>query len=161
MPKTSEVMPVFISHRTADDNVAQRIAQRLVRVHNILCYVDDFDPFTKKPGGITELVLDRIGRCTHLLALITDNTIGSWWVPFEIGVARQSDRRIASYDSSTKSLPEYLQEWPIVSGEGAIDKFAELYRQDASAKSLLTSQWRPANSPDQFHRGLKLALGQI
>lgn len=33
---------------------------------------------------------------------------------FEIGVARQGDRRITSFDDSTVELPEFLTEWPVM-----------------------------------------------
>lgn len=161
-------MPVFISHRTADDAKATSIAYRLRVIHNINCYVDDLDPLTRTTKKITDLILSRIASCTHILALVTDNTIGSWWVPFEVGVARQSERRISSYDSSSKPLPEYLDEWPVLRGDSAVDKFAASYHQDASkAKSLLESfsgkqaGFRPVSSPDEFHRSLKSALGQF
>src|SRR6185369_4061960 len=93
-------MPVFLSHRTADDAKAQALAARLKIRHNISCYLDHFDPAAVTTKAITDLLVGRINLCTHLMALITDQTVGSWWVPFEIGVARQGDKRITSFDTS-------------------------------------------------------------
>lgn len=155
-------MPVFISHRTQDDEKAQAIATKLSQ-HNIKCYLDHFDPNAATTSRITELLVGKINQCTHLLALITSNTKDSWWVPFEIGVARQADRRITSYESSYVTLPEYLQEWPILKSSYDLDKFAEKYHKDKSSRPLFEkySSWeRSITNANEFHRSLKSALGQ-
>ncbi|QDT29888.1 hypothetical protein Enr10x_52450 [Gimesia panareensis] len=36
-------MPVFISHRSADDDIAQDVYTRLRFHHGIDCYLDDID----------------------------------------------------------------------------------------------------------------------
>ena len=162
-------MPVFISHRTADDAIAQQVASRLKSHHGITCYVDDIDDELRRARGtarVTTLIVDRLNACTNLLAIVTQNTEGSWWVPFEVGVARQSPRVITSftnlYDSS---LPEYLLEWPRLRGTNAVDKFAELYRAQQRTLNENVLQKRAMASEqlrtvDQFHSRLKAALGQ-
>lgn len=77
-------MPVFISHRTADDAKAQALARRLLTRHNIRCYLDHFDPEARSTSEITSLIVGRINLCTHLMALVTDATVGSWWVPLKL-----------------------------------------------------------------------------
>ena len=154
-------MPVFISHRTADDAKAQALAQRLQTKHNIRCYLDHFDPEAKTTREITDLIVSRINICTHLMALVTDSTVGSWWVPFEIGVARQGERRITTFDSSTVTLPEYLTEWPVMVIDSDLDLFAEAYHRDRAAKPLMekyASVSRSISTPDQFHTALKSAI---
>ena len=162
-------MPVFISHRTADDRVARTVAQRLENRHDIRGYVDDCDKDANAARGtsrITTLIVSRLNMCTHLLALVTDNTKGSWWVPFEIGVARRAPRAISTFTNLTYGLPEYLTEWPVLRGESAIDKFAAAYKaQIATAKRMLTAEAtisldERALSVDSFHSRLKASLGQ-
>jgi hypothetical protein len=156
-------MPVFISHRTKDDQIAQQVGHRLLHDHKILCYIDHVDPEASRTPDITNLLVSRIKQCTHLLAIVTDATHGSWWVPFEIGVARQADRRIATYDASHSSLPEFLQEWPILVGMSAVDTFAILYHKDTASRSIhgrTVYASKSIQSASQFHRELKSALGQ-
>src|SRR5262245_57071772 len=96
-------MPVFISHSTSDDKIARSVYDRLLSFHGIRCYIDDLDREAKAARGtraITSLILSRLESCTHLLAVVTPNTITSWWVPFEIGVARRSPRAISTYSNS-------------------------------------------------------------
>jgi hypothetical protein len=155
-------MPVFISHRTQDNDKAKAIAARLYQ-HNIVCYLDDFDPRLKSTPHITSLLVDAIRRCTHLMALVTDATRESWWVPFEVGVAREAPRRITTYDASASALPEYLTEWPVLTRPEQLDQFAAAYHRDKAAKPLhekTAMAYRSILTPDDFHRELKASLGQ-
>jgi hypothetical protein len=115
---------------------------------------------------VTALIVQRLNDCTNLLALITPNTRGSWWVPFEVGVARQAPRAITSFSNLPQSeLPEFLTEWPVLRGTDAVDTFAYYYRQQAAILrgSLLerrASIGQPLPTVDAFHRQLKAALRQ-
>jgi len=162
-------MPVFISHRTADDLLAGQVASRLQNVHGITCYVDDIDAelgASRRTARVTELIVKRLTACSNLLAIVTENTQGSWWVPFEVGVARQAPRIITSYTNQYDSaLPEYLLEWPRLRGNDAVDEFARLYKSQRSTlrESVVEKRAYAAaamNTVDQFHRTLKARLGQ-
>jgi len=162
-------MPVFISHRTADNEIAKWVAYRLEYQHGITVYIDDIDQELRSVQGtsaITSLLVSRVNACTNLLAIVTRNTEGSWWVPFEIGVARQSPRAITTMTNlGDPSLPEYLLEWPRLRGETAVDTFAQIYKQQ---KKILTEQVlekrasveAQINFVDLFQMRLKYALGQ-
>jgi hypothetical protein len=162
-------MPVFISHRTADDAIARRVYDRLTNVHQIRCYLDDVDKeagYANQTNRITALIVSRVRSCTNLLALVTPNTRGSWWVPFEVGVAREAPRMISSFTNlAQEDLPEFLKEWPVLRGEGAIDTFAKYYKQQNDVvKRAFVEGRAPASEGtagvDTFHRQLKAALGQ-
>jgi len=162
-------MPVFISHRTVDNEIAKHVAERLKNHHGIPIYIDDIDQEVRQVQGtaaITALLVQRINMCTNLLAIVSENTKGSWWVPFEIGVARQVPRTITSLtNQGDASLPEYLLEWPRLRGDAAIDTFARIYNEQ---RRVLTEQVLRNQAPvsrqlgyvDQFHASLKKALGQ-
>jgi len=156
-------MPVFISHRSADNAIALEVYNRLVYYHRITCYLDDLDKEAGNSKNITKHILNRLNSCTHLIAIMTENTKGSWWVPFEIGVARRAPRVISSftylYDCD---LPEYLKEWPVLRGQSAVDTFACFYKE---GKSLLESQRyysfsTQVQSIDEIHYRMKSELGQ-
>jgi hypothetical protein len=162
-------MPVFISHRTADDPIARRVRDRLTNVHGIICYLDDLDKEAgpaNQENRVTALIVNRLNACTNLLALVTQITRGSWWVPFEVGVARQAPRFITSYTSLTHTeLPPFLTEWPVLRGETAIDTFARYYKQQSgTVRRTLAEKSAHASEGvadvDAFHRQLKVALGQ-
>ena len=162
-------MPVFISHRTADDSIAQQVAFRLRHRHGIAVYIDDIDQQVSRTRGtpaITALLVRRVNECTNLLAIVTQNTRGSWWVPFEIGIARQAPRVITSFtNQADASLPEYLWDAPNIKNVSTVDTFARLYKQQQKVLTEQVLEKRASASTqvsyvDQFHTALKAALGQ-
>ena len=46
------------------------------------------------------------------MALVSSTTAESWWVPFEIGVATDKERRITSFALAAVKLPDFLTVWP-------------------------------------------------
>lgn len=158
-------MPVFISHRTADDTIARAVYDRLTNTHGIKCYIDDLDR-EANTKNITSLIVGRVKQCTNLLVLVTRNTQGSWWVPFEVGVAREAPRVITSFTNLLQhELPEYLTEWPVLRGNSAIDTFADFYKTKMGLVKRAFTEGRTAASVgyadvDAVHRQLKAALGQ-
>lgn len=161
-------MPVFISHRTADNDIAQHVATRLFQIHGIKCYLDDIDQRLKNASQqeLTRILVEMVNKCTNLLAVITANTEGSWWVPFEIGVAKQAPRVICSMtNQSDLALPGYLMEWPRLRGDQAIDEFAKLYKlqQKVLTEHVLEKRATASlqlSTVEDFHRSLKAALRQ-
>jgi len=74
-------MPIFISHTTRDDELAKKVFLRLNRIHDITCYIDDMDKELGNNRGkssLTPLLVDRLRKCDTLLAVVTENTKGSW-----------------------------------------------------------------------------------
>lgn len=103
--------------------------------------------------------------CSHLIAVVSENTEGSWWVPFEIGEATIIDNRIATFQVGYVTLPEYLKKWPKMTTMEHLKLFAIAYKADyplafnrkLGGESVSTS----SRSSEQFHYNLKRNLGQI
>ena len=158
-------MPVFISHRKADTATAVRANSRL-KQYGIPTYLDVLDLALQSPENVTQKILAGLQPCTHLLAIISAETAGSWWVPFEIGVATNADKRITSFSIATAraNLPDYLLVWPVLTRDEQIEMFAMRYLKDRKTleKSyrLEEAQRTPIQSAADFHRLLKRDLGQ-
>jgi hypothetical protein len=129
-------MPVFISHKDKDTAAAVSIKTKL-ESHQIICYLDVFDEKIAY-GNITDRITSAMEKCTHLIAVMSDATKDSWWVPFEIGEATFGYRRICSYDlGCTFSFPEYLSKWPKMSSSRHLEFFVTQYKIDnGTAKNL-------------------------
>ncbi|WLI12135.1 MULTISPECIES: toll/interleukin-1 receptor domain-containing protein [Pseudomonas] len=123
-------MPVFISYRHTDRAQAMAINARL-KLANIKTYLDVLDTESQQTDDITAVITRNITECTHLLAVVSQETAMSWWVPFEIGEATISDRRICSYKIGPSALPLYLDKWPKLSGDTDLDFFIDAYRKEA------------------------------
>ena len=151
-------MPVFLSHKREDKPKALAIYEYL-RQNGVPSYIDVLDPELQSTDDITAKLIERIHQCTHLMAVISHYTEKSWWVPFEVGVGTEKDRRITSYQTSLIEMPIFLQKWPILKTQSHLDIFIRKYKEDkivALAESY--GYTKRISTADQFHRELKAAL---
>jgi hypothetical protein len=152
-------VPVFISHKSEDTSNAIMIANYL-RSRGVQCYVDVLDPTIKTTDDLTKLLMSRVKQCSHLMAVVSTYTTQSWWVPFEIGVGSELDRRITSYKLSYVDLPDFLKKWPILSSLADLDSFVSIYKRDASIDFSEGRILSSIQTSGTFHAELKNALRQ-
>ena len=101
-------MTVFISYRHTDRAQAMAINKRLTE-EGISTYLDVLDVESQSTDDITSVITRRISESTHLIAVVSSQTAQSWWVPFEIGEATITYRRICSYRTTVSELPDLLR----------------------------------------------------
>jgi hypothetical protein len=156
-------MPVFISYRHMDRAYAVSINARLIQA-KIKTYLDVLDAESQTTDDITGVITRNISECTHLLAVVSEKTALSWWVPFEIGEATITNRRICSFKTGPTELPLYLDKWPKLTSERDIDFFIDAYRTESLLKRSMTldsvtgsESMRSVNksNADRFHTDLK------
>ena len=130
---------VFISHKGDDMRIAETVGDALQH-SGLSGYLDRWDPAVEGDSPELEIYLRCIIRETKtILAIVTENTPLSWWVPFEIGVARETDSQIATFLEIDRSsavkieLPSYLKKWPILVSTTSLQIWA---RRLASAAVL-------------------------
>jgi hypothetical protein len=161
-------MPVFISYRHMDRAHAIHINTRLIQA-NIKTYLDVLDAESQTTDDITGVITRNISECTHLLAVVSENTALSWWVPFEIGEATITNRRICSFKTGPTELPLYLDKWPKLSSERDIEFFIDAYRNELTVKRSMSLESvtgsesvRSVNksNADRFHSDLKTRINR-
>ena len=153
-------MPVFLSHKREDTNATLLLAHYLER-NGVICYVDVLDESTKTTDDLTSLLMSRVRQCTHIMAVVSDNTEKSWWVSFEIGVASELTRRVTTYRLAEIKLPDYLTKWPVLSSYTDLDRFIYHYKLDATVQlQERTYGSSVIQTASQFHSELKRSLGQ-
>lgn len=167
-------MPVFISYRHTDRDHALKIDQRL-KMAGIVTYLDVLDEESRNGADeITNIITKRMSECTHLLAIISDDTSKSWWVPFEIGEATYAENRIATFQLNVLDyqLPSYLKKWPKIKSLNQMDNFITSYKGDMKYTPMMENISGNEDyqriykargfttTPDEFHRALKRSLGQ-
>ena len=147
-------MPVFLSHKREDSQATAFIAHALT-LRGIRFYLDVFDPMLRTTEDITKSLQESIHKCTHIMAVVSEYTTASWWVPFEIGVATELNRRVSTYELSTVNLPDYLMKWPILRNGKDLDKFCDVYELDQAVEfqSQLPSA-ATRSGADRFHKAL-------
>lgn len=160
-------MKVFVSHKNVDATTAALAAQRL-RLNGLHTYLDVLDGALHKDGSdLGDYLRARLSECDQLLAVVSPSTQGSWWVPWEIGVATEKDFLIATFASGAISLPDYLRKWPYLRSMADLDRYAEFSQHASrtlarkSAPGYRTSQELRSSVAHDFHKGLRRSLGQL
>ncbi|MEN5314218.1 toll/interleukin-1 receptor domain-containing protein [Pseudomonas koreensis] len=153
-------MPVFISYRHMDRPQAMAINSRLIQA-NIKTYLDVLDPESQTTDDITGVITRNITECTHLLAVVSEKTALSWWVPFEIGEATISNRRICSFRTGPAQLPLYLDKWPKLSTDNDLNFFIDAYREEQSSRRSLTLDSSNESFSGTYKRNAELFHEQL
>ena len=123
----------FISHKGSDMRLAED-AGNILYERGVRGYLDRWDPSVDGDTPELEEHLREVIRETpSILAVVTEHTSTSWWVPFELGVARETDSHIATYlvvdetSGRTVELPSYLRTWPILASESELQAWANTF----------------------------------
>ena len=113
---------VFISHRRDDKKAARAIARYLDFVGLHYYFDEDNEDLgrlrtadTIPDIALVEAIDRGITHGTHLLAVLSSRTMGSWWVPYEIGSARSRNFPIAHLllpGITSSMVPEFLRIFP-------------------------------------------------
>jgi hypothetical protein len=155
---------VFVSHKKEDAEQAAAVAAHLT-ARGLGVYLDVIDAQLRKSGpDLADYIRAQLDQCTQLLAVISAQTQASWWVPWEIGVATEKERFLASFVSGNASVPEFLLKWPYLRNNADLDKYvaeskrAELLVEDRVQKGYRTTA--RASGFRAFHTSLKASLGQ-
>ena len=124
-------MKVFISHKQEDSLYAQLVKRQLdlLRVDS---YLDVLD--TSINGGgetLTDHIKAQLNSCTDIIVVMSEATKYSWWVPFEIGMAAQTDMPTATYLTSAVRLPDYLEYWPRLKSISDVATYVSVRREVA------------------------------
>ena len=149
-PDTSEAeLGVFISYNRRDFAVAQKVALHFEFL-GIPYYFDRNDRDLQTAGevdddpGIVKCIEKGLDACDHLLGIITNQTKGSWWVPYEIGYARAVGKFVVHLiDRAVKEIPSY-----IIVGE-IVPDYETLLR------------WIPKPQPSNENYLINLSLGGV
>lgn len=104
---------VFISHQKKDSDVANTVAEYLLDA-GIDIYFDQLDKSIDRsdPHSVVKAIRRGIENSSHMLVLFSQNTLGSMWVPWEIGYAYNSaiSLNVLRMKGVTKEqLPDYLK----------------------------------------------------
>ncbi|UYK72917.1 toll/interleukin-1 receptor domain-containing protein [Xanthomonas sacchari] len=157
-------MKVFISHQRADSDLSAHIARRLKIYHSIDSYLDLIDVSIDRGEDLALHIQNELGKCTQLLAVISEATRTSWWVPWEIGVATEKDFPLATFSGGTSLPPEYLRKWPYLRSDADLDKYADSSKRASQSfaikRATLNEGVARVRSTREFFIDLRKSLGQ-
>lgn len=158
------LIKVFISHQKADSAKAAAIAHRLKTQHLIDSYLDVIDPHTGKGEDLAAHIQAEMSKCTQLLAVVSEATRLSSWVPWEIGVATEKDFPLATFIDGTALPPEFLRKWPYLRTTADLDLYGQTSktaeRSFVAKRATLNEGVARVRSTREFFDTLRKGLGQ-
>ncbi|MFK5893325.1 MAG: toll/interleukin-1 receptor domain-containing protein [Pseudomonadota bacterium] len=121
---------IFISHISIDKEAAEEICE-YIRYHgNVDVYFDKNDEELQwavqmdNAELITKMIEKGINRSSHVMCLVSDDTVRSWWVPYEIGFGKKGNKKISTLIlKDTDELPEYLEISTILKGTKSLNQY--------------------------------------
>lgn len=141
---------VFISHRQADDQQARRIAF-LAHQEGFNYWLDVLDPsLTGLPPEsdariVAAIIEMALLNSTHVIAVMTGNTKGSEWVPYEYGRVKDpvpnSPQAACWISSALSNLPEYLYLGAILKTEQEISAWLKNHKGSYSLIPSFSRRW--------------------
>jgi hypothetical protein len=157
-------MKVFVSHQQADSKTAGLVAARLQQ-NQIDYYIDIVDRNLAKSGELLgDYLRNEMGRCTQLIAIVSENTKLSAWVPWEIGIATEKNFPLATYLGDNTPAPEFLRKWPYLRSLGDVDQYVKASKAAdntfRSKRTILAEDSARRDSTSEFFRSLRASLGQ-
>lgn len=116
---SAEKPDVFVSHKSDDTNIAQEVAKTIAK-SGLTAYLDVLDSNITGDGPeLVDYINTIIGCCDSLIAVVSHNTVRSWWVPLEIGIAMEKGLHLGTFLVLTsiytkRDFPSYLWKWPVL-----------------------------------------------
>lgn len=127
---------VFVSHKSNDTERAVQIAER-ISMKGLSAWVDVADPTVKDGPDLADYIRLVLQSSRSLLALVTSATKNSWWVPFEIGIAFEKEKLLASYGNRT-DLPSFLYKWPNIQTDTQLDRWCQEVRSISKGAAYIS-----------------------
>lgn len=135
---------LFLSHISIDKNAAIAIAEYIMNA-GFDVYLDVYDEKLQRAvnagdaGKITEYIEQGVENCSHMICLVSDNTVRSWWVPYELGFGKKAGKDLATLAlRDVPVLPEYLAIGKILQGTPSLNRYLEtLLRRNSISESLI------------------------
>ena len=121
---------VFISHISEHEQWARRVASIIHRC-GLRPWLDVIDMADQPDSPQTaDRIEAAISRSYSLITVMTNDTRISWWVPFEIGLAYNMKKPLASYcrDVGIVTLPSFLKRWPRIRDDGDLEAWCREIR---------------------------------
>lgn len=123
---------LFISHQQKDKEAAKKIADYFINA-GIDVYFDAYDSDLKynhqsnNAKAVTDSIRKGINNSSHMLVVVSPNTLHSTWVPFEIGYGYDKTDLFAICLKGIQkgSLPEYIKTATIIRDIYDVNVFIE------------------------------------
>jgi Thoeris protein ThsB, TIR-like domain len=137
---------IFLSHISVDKSSATAIGDYIKKQGDIDIYLDlndeDLQSAVRRddPMGITRFIEQGLSSSTHIMCLVSAATVGSWWVPYELGFAKNAGKHLSTLKLKGEiTLPAYLKISEIIPGTKTLNDFLTRVRQGLGKTAAVRS----------------------
>ncbi len=139
---STEKPDVFVSHKNEDRDIAEKVAKTIANC-GLKAYLDIWDPNVDGDGPeLVDYIQSVIECCDSLIAVVSHNTVRSWWVPLEIGIAITEDLYLGTFLTSTYTksfVPSYLSKWPVLENTDDLESWCRKRKTKATTQTFYES----------------------
>lgn len=159
--KTIDVKCIFLSHQQKDKEVCRKIADYLMTADIDVYFDEDDDDLklyrqTNRPQGVVDSIRKGINNSSHMLVVVSPNTIYSSWVPWEIGYGFDNTQLsvLTLKGIKDESLPDYLKTSQIIRGTKSLNeylaKITNNYQSIMENRNLIKSHTMSVHPLDNY-----------
>jgi hypothetical protein len=131
----SEKPCIFLSHISVDKPSAIAVGKYIMNHGGIDVYLDINDEELQHAvdeqdhARITQFIERGVSASTHIMCLVSADTVKSWWVPYELGFAKCAEKGLATLKlKGDVSLPAYLSVSKIIRGTESLNNYLRQIR---------------------------------
>jgi hypothetical protein len=127
--RLANVPCIFLSHISVDKSTALAIGEYIRRNGDIDIYLDIHDQDLQvavnndDAVSITRFIEKGLSDSTHIMCLASAQTVRSWWVPYELGFAKNAGAHLSTLKLKDVELPEYLKISEIIRGIESLNEY--------------------------------------
>lgn len=106
---------IFLSHASKDKIAVKRIGEYIKRA-GIDIYLDENDADLQRASllgdhdAVTSCIEKGIHNSTDIFCIVSEDTKGSWWVPYEVGYGKKAEVDLYTFLLKDVShIPSYLE----------------------------------------------------
>jgi MTH538 TIR-like domain (DUF1863) len=137
---------IFLSHISVDKSSAIEIGNYITKRGDIDIYLDMSDEELQNavsandPAGVTQFIERGLSYSTHIMCLVSADTVRSWWVPYELGFAKNAGKYLSTLKLKGEiALPAYLQISEIIPGTKTLNAYLTRVRQGLTKTAAVRS----------------------
>ena len=119
---------VFISHKKEDSDFARHLSDYVME-RGINVYFDENDPILakehKSPDEVVNAIKKGLEKSTHMIIILSKNTLESNWVPWEVGFVSAKDKeyRLLRLNDVYGDIPEFYKVAKILNDYDDLNNF--------------------------------------
>ncbi|WP_400245954.1 toll/interleukin-1 receptor domain-containing protein [Niallia sp. JL1B1071] len=120
---------IFLSHISEDKDAVVKIGNYIQDAgYNI--YLDIYDEALNQavksgnPDAITKSIEKGLEYSSHVMCIVSEETVKSWWVPYEIGFGKRSRKPLSTLTlKNTITIPSYLEITYLIRGTAGLNEY--------------------------------------